>query len=242
MFSNYRRFVINILILLLLSLNIGCSSNNLATSSSSLNQVDKPTTSQDLTQGTPSDSITLNSKDSSNTTQQDNKIASLTDESGTIIATSDGNTVKFDKSASAIKPQAPPISGSGNADSNTVYITTSGTKYHADGCRYLSKSKIPISLIDAVNKNYGTCSVCNPPSINSDTSDSVSNSNDNVSMPSNSVSSSKETEEVTIYITKTGEKYHTSGCSYLKKSKISFSLIDAKSQGYTPCSRCNPPR
>ncbi len=45
----------------------------------------------------------------------------------------------------------------------------------------------------------------------------------------------------TVYITKTGEKYHTGKCSYLKKSKIEISLEDAVDQGYDPCSRCNPP-
>ncbi len=44
----------------------------------------------------------------------------------------------------------------------------------------------------------------------------------------------------TVYITNTGKKYHRDGCSYLK-SKIPISLSDAKAQGYTPCSRCNPP-
>ncbi len=43
----------------------------------------------------------------------------------------------------------------------------------------------------------------------------------------------------TVYITLTGSKYHRSNCSYLS-SKISISLKDAKSQGYTACSRCNP--
>jgi cell division septation protein DedD len=48
--------------------------------------------------------------------------------------------------------------------------------------------------------------------------------------------------EVTVYVTKTGEKYHISSCSYLAKSKISISLSAAKKQGYTACSRCDPPR
>jgi len=46
---------------------------------------------------------------------------------------------------------------------------------------------------------------------------------------------------VTVYTTRTGSKYHTSGCSYLSKSKIAISLSDAKAEGLTPCSRCNPP-
>lgn len=44
----------------------------------------------------------------------------------------------------------------------TVYITKTGSKYHTGSCRYLSRSKIPISLEDAM-KRYGPCSVCNPP-------------------------------------------------------------------------------
>ena len=42
------------------------------------------------------------------------------------------------------------------------YVTKTGTKYHRAGCRYLSKSKIPISSKNA-NLRYGPCSVCNPP-------------------------------------------------------------------------------
>lgn len=49
-------------------------------------------------------------------------------------------------------------------------------------------------------------------------------------------------ENVTVYITRTGKKYHLSGCRYLSKSSIPISLKDAVSRGYTPCSVCNPPR
>jgi hypothetical protein len=44
----------------------------------------------------------------------------------------------------------------------------------------------------------------------------------------------------TVHITRTGHKYHSAGCSYLK-SDIPIDLKDAVSRGYTPCSRCNPP-
>lgn len=44
----------------------------------------------------------------------------------------------------------------------TVYVTRTGSKYHIDGCRHLSKSKIPISLGEA-RQQYSACSVCNPP-------------------------------------------------------------------------------
>ncbi|MBW3599984.1 MAG: hypothetical protein KY475_22265 [Planctomycetes bacterium] len=44
----------------------------------------------------------------------------------------------------------------------TVYVTRTGEKYHRGGCRYLSKSKIPISL-NRARASYSPCSVCDPP-------------------------------------------------------------------------------
>ena len=53
---------------------------------------------------------------------------------------------------------------------------------------------------------------------------------------------SAQTKEITVYITRTGKKYHRAGCSYLRSSSIPISLKEAKARGYTPCSRCRPPR
>lgn len=47
-----------------------------------------------------------------------------------------------------------------------------------------------------------------------------------------------QNKSVTVYITKTGSKYHKYNCSYLKHSRYSINLKDARSRGYTPCSRC----
>lgn len=44
-----------------------------------------------------------------------------------------------------------------------VFMTKTGTKYHRDGCRYLKKSKIEITLADAKKKHLQPCSVCKPP-------------------------------------------------------------------------------
>ncbi len=46
--------------------------------------------------------------------------------------------------------------------------------------------------------------------------------------------------DVTVYITRTGKKYHQAGCRYLK-SQSPISLTDAKVR-YSPCSVCNPPK
>jgi hypothetical protein len=45
----------------------------------------------------------------------------------------------------------------------------------------------------------------------------------------------------TVYVTRTGKKYHRDGCRYLALSKIPISLKDAKANGYTPCKVCHPP-
>lgn len=44
----------------------------------------------------------------------------------------------------------------------------------------------------------------------------------------------------TVYITRTGECYHLSWCSSLRRSSIPISLGDAISRGYRPCHICNP--
>ena len=48
-------------------------------------------------------------------------------------------------------------------------------------------------------------------------------------------------EDVIVYITPTGTKYHLSSCSYLTASATPISLQEAKDRGYTACSRCDPP-
>lgn len=47
--------------------------------------------------------------------------------------------------------------------------------------------------------------------------------------------------DTTVYITKTGSKYHKAGCRYLDQSAIPIKLRDAVARGYTPCSVCKPP-
>lgn len=49
-----------------------------------------------------------------------------------------------------------------------------------------------------------------------------------------------QSDDQTVYITRTGSKYHKSTCQYLKHSRIGIRLSVAKEQGYTPCSACHP--
>ena len=47
--------------------------------------------------------------------------------------------------------------------------------------------------------------------------------------------------DTVVYITETGEKYHTEQCSSTRNSKIAITLEEAVSRGFDPCQRCKPP-
>lgn len=98
-----------------------------------------------------------------------------TDEQGTIVVTADQNKkITVDKKASTVKENAPPVvvqppseqvqdepSVSDN-QSQVVYRTRTGKKYHRAGCSYL-KSIIETTVSEAQAMGLGPCSVCNPP-------------------------------------------------------------------------------
>lgn len=48
-------------------------------------------------------------------------------------------------------------------ESETVYITDTGSRYHMFGCQYLSESCYSIALNDAIERGYIACSRCDPP-------------------------------------------------------------------------------
>jgi hypothetical protein len=58
-------------------------------------------------------------------------------------------------------PRSTTSESSKDPQSQTVYVTRTGKKYHRDGCVHL-KSRIPISLKEA-KARYAPCKVCMPP-------------------------------------------------------------------------------
>jgi hypothetical protein len=52
----------------------------------------------------------------------------------------------------------------------------------------------------------------------------------------------EQPKEQSIYVTRTGKRYHRANCRYLARSKFEMSLKEAKQQGYTPCKVCRPPQ
>lgn len=48
------------------------------------------------------------------------------------------------------------------------------------------------------------------------------------------------TQDTTVYVTKTGAKYHRESCQYLRYSKTALALDSAQLKGYTACKVCKP--
>jgi hypothetical protein len=51
-------------------------------------------------------------------------------------------------------------------------------------------------------------------------------------------SASKEQKECTVYVTRTGKRYHQGWCRSLSQSKIPMTRTEAIQRGYTPCKLC----
>lgn len=99
-----------------------------------------------------------------------------TDYDGTIVATSDGKNITFDKKATAIAKTPSESSTSNdsapveeteepvtsNEEQGEVYGTNTGSKYHRSSCRYVKKSKIGMTQEEASNKGLEPCKVCKP--------------------------------------------------------------------------------
>ncbi len=68
----------------------------------------------------------------------------------------------YDSYVDSVQSSTKSSSSSSQNTSYTVYRTKTGSKYHKDGCRYLSKSKIELSKSDAISMGLTPCSVCKP--------------------------------------------------------------------------------
>lgn len=60
-------------------------------------------------------------------------------------------------------------------------------------------------------------------------------------LPPDHLHAAQDPKSITVYVTRTGEKYHRDGCRYLRQSRIPMSLAEAVKR-FDPCSVCKPPR
>ena len=54
------------------------------------------------------------------------------------------------------------------------------------------------------------------------------------------IEETEEIDEVTVYVTASGTRYHQAGCRSVSENAIAMPLSEAADQ-YAPCSRCNGP-
>lgn len=73
---------------------------------------------------------------------------------------------------------------------------------------------------------------------NTDGNAKISNTKEQEKVSNNSSEAEKQT--VTVYVTKSGKKYHVDGCTHLSNSKIEKTLEEVTGK-YEPCKTCNPP-
>lgn len=92
-----------------------------------------------------------------------------TDENGTVLAVSDGHTIRFNTDPGTYawpqdeKPDRDTAEDvSDDADLPMVYVTESGDKYHLETCRFLNENKLAISREEAIEKGYKPCLLCKP--------------------------------------------------------------------------------
>jgi hypothetical protein len=119
------------------------------------------------------------------------------------------------------------------AQTETVYVTRTGSKYHRDGCSSLSRSKIPMSLAEAARR-YGPCANCRPPVPGATAGPHSAAPLTHFAEPS-AISASTP-----VLVTRTGQKYHRAGCRTLGTGGIPSTLGEA-SKKFGPCGICAPP-
>ena len=90
-----------------------------------------------------------------------------TDEDGTIIVSSDGQNIEFNKKPTEIVKASSNSTGSeGTTDGDErveVYRTDTGSKYHRGDCRTLKHSKVAVPLDEAKEEGLSACGICHPP-------------------------------------------------------------------------------
>lgn len=172
-----------------------------------------------------------------------------TDEQGTIVATSDGTTLTWNMSPSeswqageAKKSQDTDKSEKSTDSQNNAETDDSGT-----GAETAAETAAQSAAYAVENESVSDSSTDTADSNISDgTADSDINAGSDANAANAAVSNPTDqtdgNSDVIVHITKTGEKYHSAGCQYLRKSDIEVTLSEAKVRGLTPCSKCNPPQ
>lgn len=91
-------------------------------------------------------------------------LSASAEKDGTVVAgDTDSGSESSDSTGAAAAGAIGSQTAAGDGSDPTVYTTKTGGKYHREGCQYLRKSKIPISLSEAKAQGLEPCSKCHPP-------------------------------------------------------------------------------
>ncbi len=140
------------------------------------------------------------------------------------------------------------------ANDTLVYVDRHDidTRYHRLTCSFIPKEYQAISVETAFAEGFRSCPICEPPISNAEQKlkdeeyqerlAQAKNIINSVSTPTTNTSTTYDSnsDDRTVYITRTGAKYHMSGCDYLDNTPYKLTIAEAESKGYAPCKVCNP--
>ena len=119
-----------------------------------------------------------------------------------------------------------------------VYKTKTGDCYHTSSCSSLKKSKIEISLQDAIISGLKACSKCNPPLLDGNTTAANINTA-NAPATYTADAAVTDTTEAMVWVTATGSKYHNkNNCGNTNPNKARQVTLSEAQSKYDACSKC----
>lgn len=113
--------------------------------------------------------------------------------------------------------------------------------YHRDNCRQIVGISTPMLKSSAIQMSANACPLCQPDLAEAPEADTWQRGRARVQRTIQWQPVGPQRTGSTVYITNTGDCYHTAGCTHLRQSRIPISLSKARA-GYRPCKHCKPPR
>lgn len=147
-------------------------------------------------------------------------------------------TLKASNASMTLKPnETQTLKVTTNSHHAITYASSNPDVVTVDEAGHISALKAGTATISAtVDGHTQTCHITVPSTQKKSTTSSHHTTHH--SSTNRTTQSSNTNIGETVYITKTGSKYHRAGCRYLRKSQIEISLSEAKNEGYTACSVC----
>jgi len=126
----------------------------------------------------------------------------------------------------------------------SVYSYEGGSHYHKKNCRQVADrfDLAASTATEAWDSWFEPCQICKPEGYEAFVAGQKQQQRQQQQWQQQQTfqQPARQITVGTVYVTKTGSKYHGDGCQYVRSSKIPMGLEAAQGQGYTACSRCKP--